>query len=396
MLVVLVASSLASEASVSRTKKWMEGSNRVKEKRRAALMKKILSNPVPDSFKPDQDSPAQHKKDAPNVILTVGMSVNFMKDIATMFTKTARNAGFEGDIVVAVAPGSREGFLKTLRLTNSVIYTIDLHCVGNSDNDKRCSIEEGDDDAKVPIAMLRFYMYNWWARQYNSKTEIMISDFKDVFFQSNPFTYKRSEWAHPVSDFTAFLEHHPNKVIGRCGHNRGWISNCYGEKGLKAIESETVSCSGVSIATQEGLLVYTHLMIEQLDISSRYIYDKEIPSDASQKRCLALGMDQGFHNFILYTGQLERYMNVKMFQQGEGPVNTVGAFVGKAALIKMPLKQWGVAKEEKDNLVSIFNWNGDRSPAVHQFDRFLNSDEFPHGSYGKMLTVAEKAIKDIG
>ena len=74
--------------------------------------------------------------------------------------------------------------------------------------------------------------------------------------QSNPFNYKRHQWANPVSQFTAFLEHHPNKVIGRCPHNSKWISNCYGQKGLEAIETETVSCSGVSIATQEGLLVY--------------------------------------------------------------------------------------------------------------------------------------------
>lgn len=74
--------------------------------------------------------------------------------------------------------------------------------------------------------------------------------------QSNPFEYKRHLWANPVSQFTAFLEHHPNKVVGRCPINSRWILNCYGRKGLEAIESETVSCSGTSFATQEGLLVY--------------------------------------------------------------------------------------------------------------------------------------------
>lgn len=113
-------------------------------------------------------------------------------------------------------------------------------------------------------------------------------------------------------------------------------------------------------------------MLQQLDISSRYIYEDSVPKNANQEQCLSLGMDQGFHNFLLHSGQLERYMNVKIFQQGEGPVNTVGAFSGKSSLVKMTLKDWGVAKVEGDSdLISIYNWNGDKSPVVHQFDRYL-------------------------
>jgi hypothetical protein len=113
-------------------------------------------------------------------------------------------------------------------------------------------------------------------------------------------------------------------------------------------------------------------MLQQLDISARYIYEDSVPKSASQDACLSLGMDQGFHNFLLHSGQLDRYMNVKIFQQGEGPVNTVGAFSGKNAQIKMSLKDWGVAKAEAgSDLVSIYNWNGDKSPVVHQFDRYL-------------------------
>lgn len=395
LLDISIIAATSNNPAVERTKQWLKGSTQVKEKRRAALLKKILKDPVPRTFVPDQDSPVTHNKNTPNAIFTVGMSVNFMRNIAIMFSKTARDAGFTGDIVVAVTPGSRDGFMKVLRATDCVIYTTPLYCNDGNDNNRRCSIEEGNDD-KIAIAMLRYYMYNWWARQYSSDTEIMIADFKDVFFQSNPFDYKRYQWANPVSQFTAFLEHHPNKVIGRCPHNSMWISNCYGKNGFEAIESETVSCSGVSIATQEGLLVYTYLMLQQLDISTRYIYEETVPKTASQEKCLSLGMDQGFHNFLLYSGQLERYMNVKIFHQGEGPVNTVGAFSGKQSLVKMSLKDWGIAKAEKNSeLISIYNWNGDKSPVVHQFDRYLNSKEYNSGSYSNILVVGEKAEKSM-
>ena len=113
-------------------------------------------------------------------------------------------------------------------------------------------------------------------------------------------------------------------------------------------------------------------MLQQLDISARYIYDETVPKETNQEVCLSLGMDQGFHNFLLYSGQLDRYMDVKIFQQGEGPVNTVGAFSGKSSLVKLTLKEWGIAKaDDNSDLIYIHNWNGDKSPVVHQFDRYL-------------------------
>jgi len=78
----------------------------------------------------------------------------------------------------------------------------------------------------------------------------------------------------------------------------------------------------------------------------------------------------GFHNWLIYSGKLERYMDIKIFQQGEGPVNTVGAFGGARAVIKWPLEQWGIVKGQKPNKY-FYNWNGDKSPVVHQLDRFM-------------------------
>ena len=212
-LVVIFAGN-SNSAAVDRTKKWLKGSKQVKEKRRAALLKKILKDPVPDSFVVDQDSPAKHNKDAHHAIFTVGMSVNFMKDIAIMFSKTARDAGFKGDIVVGVTPGSRAGFMNTLRATGCIIYSVPLYCNDAGDNDRRCSIEENNDD-KVAIAMLRFYMYNWWARQYSSDTEIMITDFKDVFFQVHLSTLVLYGTLNRFADFLFFYNNRETPLITR-------------------------------------------------------------------------------------------------------------------------------------------------------------------------------------
>ena len=50
---------------------------------------------------------------------------------------------------------------------------------------------------------------------------------------------------------------------------------------------------------------------------------------------------QGFHEILPHCGQLDRYVHVKLIQQGEGLVNSVGAFSGKSSLVKMSLKNWG-------------------------------------------------------
>jgi hypothetical protein len=111
-------------------------------------------------------------------------------------------------------------------------------------------------------------------------------------------------------------------------------------------------------------------MMAQVDpiTRARYGVDKQVPNRTG---CISMGMDQGFHNWLMFSGQLQRIMKVKVFHQGEGPVNTIGAFFnGHQALLKRSIKtDWGILKGEAPNHY-ISNWNGDPSPVVHQYDRF--------------------------
>ena len=212
----------------------------------------------------------------------------------------------------------------------------------------------------------------------------MLSDFRDVFFQSNPFTYKPYQWAPPDFQLTIFQEAHPNKVIRRCPFNSGWIRSCYGEEALKQIGANTVSCSGITIGSRDGIIAYTYLMTQQLNPEIRgYGTDNQ--------KCTSTGMDQGFHNWLIYSGVLDKYMDIKYFQQGEGPVNTVEAFkAGPNALLKWPLEEWGILKGEAPEAF-ISNWNGDKSPAVHQLDRFLGTS-----TIGSHYTQKLAAAQNLG
>ena len=113
------------------------------------------------------------------------------------------------------------------------------------------------------------------------------------------------------------------------------------------------------------------MMLNQVTENSRTRYGLNgIPVPPNEK-CFAIGMDQGLHNWLLYSGRLRRVMRVKVFTQGEGPVNTVGAFFkGKRAILHLDLEMDWTVLRGKETERYIANWNGDPSPVVHQLDRF--------------------------
>jgi hypothetical protein len=52
-------------------------------------------------------------------------------------------------------------------------------------------------------------------------------------------------------------------------------------------------------------------MVQQLNPVVRYGKG----TSKTNAPCVTGGMDQGFHNWLLYTGELDKYMDVKIYQQ---------------------------------------------------------------------------------
>jgi hypothetical protein len=318
---------------------------------------------------------AKHNPSGPaifSVALNYGSALSEKYD-AQIFVGTARHAGFTGDIVLGMSPGYTGGFLEAVKKSNSVVYTIETVCGVENQHDELCAFKSRP-DVKASVNMIRFFLYQFWASQYDENAMIMVADFADVFFQSNPFTFDTHLWMPPVAQLVVFQEAYPNKILGKCPFNSGWVSNCYGEETLQKIGTNTVSCSGVTIGTRDAMIVYSYMISQQLDPKIRYGKD----TTKTNKGCISTGMDQGFHNWLVYSGILDRYMDVKIFQQGQGPVNTLGAFYpGEMATLKFDLKTWKVLRGEGKNKY-ISNWDGKPSPVVHQFDRFKDTDLAPN------------------
>lgn len=78
----------------------------------------------------------------------------------------------------------RLSLLKLLETVNACV--VSAACEGRLD-DVRCSYAGV---TNTPVTLLRYHIYQQFALNYPESTEIMVSDFRDVFFQSNPFKYK--------------------------------------------------------------------------------------------------------------------------------------------------------------------------------------------------------------
>ena len=366
------------------------GGSKKKRSRLNAYVSTVLQEPLPAGLKPESWS-EPHRSSEKFVIFAAAMILGLSSKEVNQFCGSARKVGFTGDIVVAIMPepDTAASAIVSFKKTKSTVYSIATECKGIS-HDMVCSLKSLGDTNKYSINMIRYYLYKWWATNYDKSTIIMLSDFRDVLFQSNPFTYRTFEWTPPAAQLVVFQEPHPIKVISRCVFNSGWIENCYGKESHDRVASNTVSCSGVSIGTRDAILLYGSMMIKQLQPEVRYEFhiaahpDFKPPPD--NKKCTSLGMDQGFHNWLLYSGQLDKYLDVKIYQQGEGPVNTVGAFGGGRAIIKWSLEKWGVLKGVSPNKY-FANWNGDKSPVVHQLDRYLETSLRP--GYDKHLAAIQ-------
>ncbi len=98
-------------------------------------------------------------------------------------------------------------------------------------------------------------------------------------------------------------------------------------------------------------------------------YLRAMVAESDETGTKLMGADQGFHNYLYYSGKLQMATSVSkivVFDQGRGRINNLGAMRIK------PLEEWGngnIVKQLPDGSLQVFNWDGTLSPVVHQFDR---------------------------
>ena len=101
-------------------------------------------------------------------------------------------------------------------------------------------------------------------------------------------------------------------------------------------------------------------MGEQIAIES---YLRGMVSQFDTTKCKMKGCDQGFHNYMYYSGGLKNVQGVRdvvVFGQGKGIINNLGVLRSK------PLREWGLLDADT---MKVLNWDKSVSPVAHQWDR---------------------------
>jgi hypothetical protein len=204
------------------------------------------TGPPPDSdfFKPAAWS-ASHDENA-NAIFTMAV-IQGKDDKETcsspndliLFLGTARKV-FHGDIVMAL-----ETDVLTIEMKNILIYykTIVYLLPTNLCSKATNSIFCGSEEERVPASVFRYFFFEKWSAMYTSKSFFLVCDFRDIFFQSNPFDYFINEW-YPEYQLTVYQEFFPNMVINRCFFNKRVMMECYGDENLKLFGNKVIISSG--------------------------------------------------------------------------------------------------------------------------------------------------------
>ena len=163
---------------------------------------------------------------------------------------------------------------------------------------------------------------------------VMFVDVRDTVWQDDVFA--RGE---TVGDgLIAFLEQRP-RTIRECGWNSKWVSACFGDVGLNKVGDNVISCSGTVLGTWDDVVSYATLVADLIE---------------SRPDCEQNGIDQGIHNYYLFSGDLENAVSkVHILSNEEGFVVSVQS---------MPTIK-------RDRMGRVINDNGEIVAAVHQYDR---------------------------
>jgi hypothetical protein len=110
----------------------------------------------------------------------------------------------------------KSGVANYIKENKVVAYGFEVDCVGN-DNCKLKDEFLGYPDPRPTrtFANIRYALYEYWLRQYSAQSYILILDFRDTFFQGNPFAaLGQVDLRTPKYDLRMFAENYKVKNIG--------------------------------------------------------------------------------------------------------------------------------------------------------------------------------------
>lgn len=182
------------------------------------------------------------------------------------------------------------------------------------------------------LSILRFFFYRSFLRRNPGKYQfVFLTDLRDVVFQADPFRDVAP------GELRVFLEEpwlRQGKDINSCR----WLSELFGDEIVRQLADTTLICSGTIMGDSRRMQEYLDVFMLAL---------------SRARSVMRMGMDQGLHNYLLYTGLMEE---VTMCANRECEVLTMGLINPGEVL-------------PRDSAARFIDAMGRPYPVLHQFDR---------------------------
>jgi hypothetical protein len=174
----------------------------------------------------------------------------------------------------------------------------------------------------------RYYLYyNYMVNNESNYKDVLLTDIRDVFFQSDPF---KENWKR--DSITVAKE---SCEISKEIYNTRWILTKFGYHIYYFLQNKTILCSGTTYGSSKLIIKYLKEMNAALFYNGYFSLS-----------------DQAVHNYLVY---IEKIKPVSFSDNETGPIMTV-------------------ALEDENNIVinendQILLMNGKVASIVHQYDR---------------------------
>ena len=179
--------------------------------------------------------------------LVLSMAWGYPLDAYVAFVQSLRDTGYAGDVKLLAAGAVQPGVRDFCASRAAEIVDVKLSAA-----------------EQKSIMLQRFGLYRKICT--SSYKLCLISDFRDVFFQRDPFVDLLQEPKPP--DLIFPLE---DRKVGPDVFNSYAIRKCYGQTVLHRLHNNTVICSGVIIGTPAGFDHLAQLMVKETVRSVTYI-----------------------------------------------------------------------------------------------------------------------------
>lgn len=138
------------------------------------------------------------------------------------------------------------------------------------------------DKSRLPVAFndvinFRHYLYYDFLKRNKAIDAVMLSDVRDVVFQSDPFDMLNDKITVAVED---------NTMEG-CAINSNWMKSIFGEEYFTKVAKQKIICAGTTIGTYQSILAYEEEMITLLEKWHNGL-------DSGEKNMV---IDQAIHNY---------------------------------------------------------------------------------------------------